>query len=53
MLTIQYNQRPTWIHKAHTRLDAVVYTAYGWPADISDEEILKNLLVLNLERRER
>lgn len=24
--------------------------AYGWPADISDEEILKNLLALNLER---
>lgn len=24
--------------------------AYGWPAEISDEDILKNLLALNLER---
>ena len=26
--------------------------AYGWPHDISDEEILERLLALNLERAE-
>ena len=26
------------------------FAAYGWPADIPDEEILKNLLALNRER---
>jgi hypothetical protein len=29
-----------------------VFARYGWPEDISDEEILKNLLALNLERSE-
>jgi len=27
-----------------------VFAAYGWPEGISDEEILKNLLALNLEQ---
>jgi hypothetical protein len=27
-----------------------VFTAYGWPSDLSDEEILERLLALNLER---
>jgi type II restriction/modification system DNA methylase subunit YeeA len=52
-LTNLYNQRPTWLQNAHARLDVAVYAAYGWPADIPDEEVLKNLLALNLERRER
>jgi hypothetical protein len=29
-----------------------VFAAYGRPEDISDEEILKHLLALNLERSE-
>ncbi len=49
-LTNLYNARPTWLQNAHKRLDEVVFAAYGWPADISDEDILKNLLALNLER---
>ncbi|MBA3472406.1 MAG: class I SAM-dependent DNA methyltransferase [Rubrobacter sp.] len=49
-LTNLYNQRPTWLANAHARLDAAVYAAYGWPADLPDEEVLKNLLALNLER---
>ena len=32
------------------RLDEVVFAAYGWPADLSDDEILARLLALNLER---
>jgi hypothetical protein len=41
---------PTWLENAHVRLDAAVLAAYGWPPDLSDEEILQNLLVLNRER---
>ncbi len=49
-LTNLYNQRPTWLANAHERLDRAVFAAYGWPEDIADEEVLKNLLALNLER---
>jgi hypothetical protein len=28
----------------------VVFAAYGWKSDLSDEEILERLLALNLER---
>ena len=49
-LTNLYNARPTWLANAHVELDAAVFGAYGWPRDISDEDILKNLLALNLER---
>ncbi len=49
-LTNLYNARPTWLDNAHKKLDAAVFAAYGWPADVSDEDILKNLLALNLER---
>lgn len=35
---------------AHRKLDAAVCAAYGWPVDLSDDEILARLLVLNLER---
>ena len=49
-LTNLYNQRPTWLDNAHKQLDAAVCAAYGWPTDISDDEILARLLALNLER---
>jgi type II restriction/modification system DNA methylase subunit YeeA len=49
-LTNLYNERPTWLHLAHRRLDEAVAAAYGWPADLEDEEILARLLALNLER---
>ena len=56
-LTNLYNQRALaqvqWLQSAHEQLDAAVAAAYGW-SDYSptmlDEEILKRLLVLNLER---
>ena len=31
-------------------LDAAVFDAYGWPHDLSDDEILARLLALNLAR---
>ena len=49
-LTNLYNARPTWLDLAHKRLDEAVFAAYGWPSDLSDEEILEKLLALNLER---
>jgi len=49
-LTNLYNQRPTWLQNAHAQLDAAVYAAYGWLPDVPDEEVLKSLLALNLER---
>jgi type II restriction/modification system DNA methylase subunit YeeA len=49
-LTNLYNERPTWLDLAHRKLDEAVLDAYGWPHDLSDEEILARLLALNLER---
>ena len=34
----------------HDRIDAAVAEAYGWPVDLSDEEILERLVALNKER---
>ena len=51
-LTNLYNDNPTWLRNAHAKLDAAVADAYGWPNDLSGEEILDRLLALNLERAE-
>ncbi len=55
-LTKLYNQRPAWLAQAHAALDAAVAAAYGWtdwtPA-LADDEILRRLLALNLERAAR
>jgi hypothetical protein len=48
-LTNLYNERPTWLDLAHRKLDKAVFAAYGWKAEMSDEEILERLLKLNLE----
>jgi len=49
-LTKLYNERPAWLDLAHKKLDAAVAAAYGWPADLTDEQISEKLLALNLER---
>jgi type II restriction/modification system DNA methylase subunit YeeA len=49
-LTNLYNARPQWLAEAHRDLDAAVAAAYGWPADISEEDALAKLLELNLAR---
>ena len=49
-LTNLYNERPAWLDFAHKKLDAAVAAAYGFPADLPDEQILERLLALNLER---
>nr|WP_315229959.1 DNA methyltransferase [uncultured Limnohabitans sp.] len=52
-LTNLYNARPAWLSMAHEAIDKAVAAAYGWtdytPA-MSDDEILKRLLALNLSR---
>ena len=47
-LTNLYNARPQWLADAHATLDAAVAAAYGWPAGISQDEALRELLALNL-----
>jgi type II restriction/modification system DNA methylase subunit YeeA len=52
-LTNLYNARPAWLDLAHKALDQAVATAYDWPdytPAMTDEEILRRLLALNLER---
>lgn len=49
-LTNLYNERPQWLADAHRALDEAVAAAYGWPADLSDDDILARLLALNLKR---
>jgi type II restriction/modification system DNA methylase subunit YeeA len=49
-LTNLYNERPAWLDNAHRELDAAVAGAYGWPADISEDDALARLLDLNRER---
>jgi hypothetical protein len=49
-LTNLYNERPTWLDLAHKKLDGAVAAAYGWSAELTDEQILEKLLALNLER---
>ena len=46
-LTNLYNARPQWLIDAHDALDAAVAAAYGWSADISNDEVLRELLALN------
>ena len=47
-LTNLYNARPQWLADAHAALDAAVAVAYGWDADISEEDALGALLAMNL-----
>ena len=49
-LTALYNARPGWLQQANAALDEAVAAAYGWPADLSDDEAVVRLLALNQER---
>lgn len=51
-LTNLYNRRPAWLDHAHRALDEAVAQAYGWPADLSDDDILARLFALNQARAE-
>ena len=49
-LTNLYNARPQWLANAHAALDTAVAAAYGWSADLSDEDALQQLLERNIGR---
>jgi type II restriction/modification system DNA methylase subunit YeeA len=49
-LTNLYNAKPQWLVNAHRQLDEAVAVAYGWKVDLTEEEILKRLLELNLKQ---
>ena len=38
------------LKELHDQIDAAVFAAYGWPADLADEQILERLVALNAER---
>ena len=38
------------MNELHNKLDVAVAEAYGWPTDLSDDEILARLVALNRER---
>ena len=40
------------LRQIHDELDAAVADAYGWPVDLTDEEILERLVTLNRQRAE-
>jgi len=43
-LTKLYNARPQWLNAAHAELDTAVAAAYGWNADIDEEDALRRLM---------
>jgi type II restriction/modification system DNA methylase subunit YeeA len=49
-LTNLYNERPTWLANAHAKLDVAIAHAYGFPVDLTDEQIVERLLALNQQR---
>ena len=50
----EYNDRArvSTLKGIHDELDLAVLDAYGWPHDLTDEQILENLVALNSERAE-
>ena len=40
------------LQQIHDDLDAALFDAYGWPHDLTDEQILERLVALNAERAE-
>jgi len=49
-LTNLYNENPRWLQNAHKELDDAVAEAYGWSTDLTDDEILEKLFLLNQKR---
>ena len=49
-LTNLYNEMPQWLRDVHARLDRAVLAAYGWPEEVTDDDLVARLLQLNLER---
>jgi type II restriction/modification system DNA methylase subunit YeeA len=52
-LTALYDDRPAWLQRAQAALDEAVAAAYGWPADLPDDDAITRLLALNQDRSDR
>ena len=52
-LTNLYNESPAWLEAAHQKLDKLVFDAYGWPPDLSDDDLLALLLFEDRRRIHR
>ena len=50
-MTNLYTENPPWLQAAHADLDKATADAYGWPVDLTDDDILKKLMRLNLSGR--
>lgn len=50
-LAALYNQSPPWLTHLQANLDRAVAEAYGWQWPLTDDEILRRLFALNVERR--
>ena len=48
-----YGKKPAWLVGLHKALDAAVANAYGWPADISEDDAIARLFDLNRTRAAR
>lgn len=48
----EYNDKAlvSTLKQIHDQLDAAVFEAYGWPQNLSDDEILERLVTLNSDR---
>ena len=42
-----FTVRGEWLADAHEALDAAVAATYGWSANISDDEVLRELLAID------
>lgn len=49
-LTKLYSECPAWLDHAHKDLDTAVAAAYGWPNDLTDDQIFERLFALNQHR---
>jgi len=49
-LAALYRIRPDWLSSLHQALDHAVAAAYGWTADLADDEVAPLLLALNRVR---
>ncbi|MBK1642157.1 hypothetical protein CKO12_09760 [Chromatium okenii] len=49
-LTNLYNKNPAWLVNAHVKLDQAVAAAYGWSNELSETEVLQQLLACNKAR---
>jgi len=50
MLLTSSHLKAVHLRQIHDDLDAAVFAAYGWPTDLTDEQILERLVALNAER---